>query len=63
MSPFVSLPEILSQLEVNVYKIVQVRAKDPAKTLPKYDEAIMKEFGGNTVSNLPTSSVVRTIGE
>ena len=32
-------------------------------TLPEYDEAIMKEFGGNTVSALPTSSVVRTISE
>jgi hypothetical protein len=45
------------------YKIVQVKAKDPVKTLPEYDEAIMKEFGGNTVSTRPTSSVVRTVGE
>jgi hypothetical protein len=45
------------------YKIVQVKAKDPAKTLQEYDEAIMKEFGGNAVSARPTSSVVRTIGE
>jgi peptidoglycan/xylan/chitin deacetylase (PgdA/CDA1 family) len=58
-----ALPELLAQLKANGFKIVQVRAKDPAKTLPEYDEAIMKEFGGNTVSNLPTSSVVRTIGE
>jgi hypothetical protein len=33
------------------------------KTLPEYDEAIMKEFGGNTVSARPTSSVVRTVSE
>ncbi|MGA8616669.1 MAG: polysaccharide deacetylase family protein [Xanthobacteraceae bacterium] len=58
-----ALPELLAQLKANGYKIVQVRAKDPLKTLPEYDEAIMKEFGGNTVSSLPTSSVVRTIGE
>jgi hypothetical protein len=31
--------------------------------LPEYDDAIMKEFGGNTVNSRPTSSVVRTIGE
>jgi hypothetical protein len=42
---------------------VQVRAKEPATTLPEYDAAIMKEFGGTTVSVLPTSSVVRTVGE
>jgi peptidoglycan/xylan/chitin deacetylase (PgdA/CDA1 family) len=58
-----ALPELLAQLKAGGYKIVQVRAKDPVKTLPEYDEAIMKEFGGNTVSALPTSSVVRTISE
>ena len=58
-----ALPELLVQLKAGGYKIVQVKAKDPATTLPEYDEAIMKEFGGNTVSARPTSSVVRTIGE
>ena len=58
-----ALPELLAQLKAGGYKIVQVRAKDPVKTLPEYDEAIMKEFGGNTVSALPTSNVVRTISE
>jgi hypothetical protein len=59
----VALPELLAQLKASGYKIVQVKAKAPATTLPEYDEAIMKEFGGNTVSARPTSSVVRTIGE
>ena len=58
-----ALPELLAQLKAGGYKIVQIRAKDPVKTLPEYDEAIMKEFGGNTVSARPTSSVVRTISE
>jgi peptidoglycan/xylan/chitin deacetylase (PgdA/CDA1 family) len=58
-----ALPELLVQLKADGYKIVQVKAKDPAKTLPEYDEAIMKEFGGNAVSARPTSTVVRTIGE
>ena len=58
-----ALPELLAQLKAGGYKIVQVRAKDPVKTLPQYDEAIMKEFGGSVVSDRPTSSVVRTVSE
>ena len=62
-STSLALPELLVQLKVRGYKIVRVKAKDLVKTLPEYDAAIMKEFGGNTVSAQPTSSVVRTIGE
>ena len=62
-STSLALPELLVQLKVRGYKIVRVKAKDPVKTLPEYDAAIMKEFGGNTVSAQPTASVVRTIGE
>lgn len=58
-----ALPELLAQLKAGGYKIVQVKAKELVKTLPEYDEAIMKEFGGNTVSARPTSSVVRTVSE
>ena len=58
-----ALPELLAQLKADGYKIVQVTAKDPLKTLPEYDEPIMKEFGGSTVSARPTSSVVRTVSE
>jgi peptidoglycan/xylan/chitin deacetylase (PgdA/CDA1 family) len=58
-----ALPEILAQLKANGFKIVQVRAKAPLTTLPEYDAAIMKEFGGSAVSGLPTSSIVRTIEE
>ena len=57
-----ALPDLLAQLKVGGYKIVQVRAKEGAKTLPEYDEAIMKEFGNN-VSARPTASVVRTLQE
>jgi peptidoglycan/xylan/chitin deacetylase (PgdA/CDA1 family) len=56
-----ALPELLSQLKAGGYKIVQVKAKEPVKTLAEYDEAITKEFGGNTVSARPVNSVVRTI--
>ena len=58
-----ALPELLARLKAGGYKIVQVKSKEPVKTLPEYDEAIMKNFGGSTVSNRPTSSVVRTISE
>ncbi len=58
-----ALPELLAQLKANGYKIVRVKAKDPVKTLPEYDAAVTKEFGGNTVSARSTSSVVRTISE
>ena len=58
-----ALPELLAQLKAGGYKIVQVRSKAPLKTLPQYDDAIMKEFGGSTVNIRPTTSVVRTISE
>jgi peptidoglycan/xylan/chitin deacetylase (PgdA/CDA1 family) len=58
-----ALPELLAQLKAGGYKIVHVKSKDPVTTLPEYDAAITKEFGGNTVSARPTPSVVRTISE
>jgi peptidoglycan/xylan/chitin deacetylase (PgdA/CDA1 family) len=57
-----ALPVLLVQLKAGGYKMVQVRAKEAAKTLPEYDEPIMKEFGNN-VSVRPTASVVRTLRE
>lgn len=55
--------DMLAQIKAGGYKVVQVKAKDPVNTLPEYDEAIMKEFGGNVVSARPMGSVIRTIGE
>jgi ppGpp synthetase/RelA/SpoT-type nucleotidyltranferase len=58
----VALPELLKQLKANGYKVVHMRAKDPVKTLAKYDERITKdEVKLPTVSQRPTSSVVRTV--
>ena len=62
-STSLALPELLAQLKADGYKVVQVKAKDSVRTLPEYDEAITKEFGGSTVSARPTTSVVRTISE
>ena len=58
-----ALPELLAQLKLEGYKIVQVRSKDPVMTLPEYDEAIMKEFGTGTVGTRPIANVVRTVSE
>jgi peptidoglycan/xylan/chitin deacetylase (PgdA/CDA1 family) len=57
-----ALPELLKQLKEKGYKIVHMRAKDPVKTLAKYDELVAKdEVKLPTVSQQPTSSVVRTV--
>ncbi|MBI4276157.1 MAG: polysaccharide deacetylase family protein [Rhizobiales bacterium] len=58
-----AVPELLKQLKANGYKIVHVTTKDQVKTEAKYDEAILKEFGGNTIGARPVSSVVRTVEE
>src|SRR5262245_52873365 len=58
-----ALPELLNQLKANGYKIVHMKAKDPVKTLAQYDEMVAKEVKLPTVSDRPTSSVVRTISE
>jgi peptidoglycan/xylan/chitin deacetylase (PgdA/CDA1 family) len=58
-----AVPELLNQLKAGGYKIVHMKAKDPVKTIAQYDEAIAKEVKLPTVSDRPTSSVVRTISE
>ncbi len=54
-------PELLKQLKVNGYKVVFMKAKAPVQTLAAYDEMIVKELKLPTVTNKPTSDVVRTI--
>jgi len=58
-----ALPDLLKQLKKNGYKVVQLTAKDPVKTLPEYDEAIAKDMKGmpTALSDRPMTSVVRTI--
>jgi peptidoglycan/xylan/chitin deacetylase (PgdA/CDA1 family) len=59
----IALPTVLAQLKANGYKIVFMVPKEPATTLPQYDEIIPKEVPGGleTVSSRPVSSVIRTI--
>jgi len=58
-----ALPDLLRQLKKNGYKVVQLTAKEPVKTLPEYDEAIAKDMKGmpTALSDRPMTSVVRTI--
>ncbi len=54
---------LLDQLKANGYKVVFVTAKDTVKTLPEYDEQLLKDQKLPTVSQRPTSDIVHTISE
>src|SRR5436305_2831802 len=55
------LPEILKRLKAEGYKVVAMRAKAPVKSLPQYDEQLMKEAKLPTLSQRPVSSVVTDV--
>ena len=56
-----AVPELLAQLKAGGYKIVHVKAVTAVKSLPEYDEELRKTQKVPTVSQRPTSSVVRTV--
>jgi peptidoglycan/xylan/chitin deacetylase (PgdA/CDA1 family) len=56
-----AVSDILAQLKASGYKIVHMRPRFAVKTLPKYDEELAKDQKLPTVSQRPTSSVVRTV--
>jgi peptidoglycan/xylan/chitin deacetylase (PgdA/CDA1 family) len=56
-----ALPDLLRQLKAEGYRIVHMKAKDAATTIAKYDVLVRGEQKLPTVSERPTSSVVRTI--
>jgi peptidoglycan/xylan/chitin deacetylase (PgdA/CDA1 family) len=58
-----AVPALLAQLKTNGYKVVHMVPKAPLQTLAEYDELVKKENKLPTVSDRPTSSVVRTISE
>jgi peptidoglycan/xylan/chitin deacetylase (PgdA/CDA1 family) len=58
-----AMPELLKQLKANGYKVVHMKPKDPVQTLAQYDEMLLKDVKLPTVSDRPTSSVVKTISE
>ena len=59
----IALPELLAQLKSNGYKIVQVKAKEPAQTIAEYDQLVEKDLSGGAANARPMLSVVRTITE
>jgi len=59
----IALPEILAQLKAGGFKVVHMVPKNQVTTLPEFDEMVLKDQKLPTVSQRPTSSVVRTISE
>ena len=58
-----ALPELLKKLKAGGYKVVAMRAKFPASTLPEYDQELLKDVKLPTVSTRPVNSVVKTVSE
>jgi peptidoglycan/xylan/chitin deacetylase (PgdA/CDA1 family) len=56
-----AISDILDDLKVGGYKVVQMRPRDQLKPLPEYDAIVMKEIKTPNVSGRPVESVVRTI--
>jgi peptidoglycan/xylan/chitin deacetylase (PgdA/CDA1 family) len=56
-----ALPELLNQLKAAGYKIVHMKSRDKLASLPQYDELLKKDSKLPTVSERPTTSVVRTV--
>ena len=58
-----ALPELLKRLKAGGYKVVAMRAKFTASTLPEYDQELLKDVKLPTVSQRPVNSVVTTVSE
>ncbi|WOH84956.1 polysaccharide deacetylase family protein [Bradyrhizobium sp. BEA-2-5] len=58
-----ALPELLTRLKAGGYKVVAMRAKFPASTLPEYDQELLKDAKLPTVSQRPVNSVVTTVDQ
>ena len=56
-----AVPGLLAELKAGGFKVVHLRPRDAVVSLAKYDEELLKDQKLPTVSQRPTSSVVRTI--
>ncbi|MBX9825081.1 MAG: polysaccharide deacetylase family protein [Xanthobacteraceae bacterium] len=56
-----AVPQLLAELKAGGYKVVHMRPKFAITTLPQYDEELAKETKLPTVSQRPTSSVVKDV--
>src|SRR6201987_2837273 len=56
-----ALPAILARLKAEGYKVVAMRSKAPVKSLPQYDDAVLKDSKLPTLTQRPVSSVVTDV--
>ena len=56
-----AVPQLLADLKAGGYKIVHMKARAVATSLPQYDEEMKKDVKLPTVSQRPVSSVVREV--
>ncbi len=56
-----AVPQLLAELKAGGYKIVHMKARSTVTSLPQYDEELKKDAKLPTVSQRPTSSVVRDV--
>ena len=56
-----AVPQILTQLKAGGYTIVHLKSRTPVTTLAQYDEGLQQDQKLPTVSQRPTSSIVRDV--
>ena len=56
-----AVPQLLAELKAGGYKIVHLKSRTAIQTLPEFDEGLQKDQKLPTVSQRPTSSIVRDI--
>jgi peptidoglycan/xylan/chitin deacetylase (PgdA/CDA1 family) len=56
-----AVPQLLTELKTGGYKIVHIKSRAAVATLPRYDEELQRDQKLPTVSQRPTSSVVRDV--
>jgi peptidoglycan/xylan/chitin deacetylase (PgdA/CDA1 family) len=56
-----AVPQLLAELKAGGYKVVHLKSRMPIQTLPEFDEGLQKDQKLPTVSQRPTSSIVRDV--
>jgi hypothetical protein len=56
-----AVPQLLAELKAAGYKIVHLQSRSAVTTLPQYDEELLKDQKLSTVSQRPTSSIMRDV--
>jgi peptidoglycan-N-acetylglucosamine deacetylase len=58
-----ALPTLLRRLKAGGYRVVQMKARMPLRTLAEYDDALIKDMKVPVASTRPVNSVVQTVSE